>query len=56
MALVGESGAGKSLTGLALMRLLPNPIQQVGQIIFDGRDLMSLSARDLARLRAAGSR
>jgi oligopeptide/dipeptide ABC transporter ATP-binding protein len=53
VALVGESGAGKSLTGLALMRLLPYPSQQLGQIIFDGRDLMSLSERDLARLRGS---
>jgi oligopeptide/dipeptide ABC transporter ATP-binding protein len=53
VGLVGESGAGKSLTGLAMMRLLPNPIQQVGQIIFDGRDLMRLSERDLAHLRGS---
>jgi oligopeptide/dipeptide ABC transporter ATP-binding protein len=51
VGLVGESGAGKSLTGLALMRLLPSPIQQSGEIIFDGRDLTTLSAKELARLR-----
>jgi len=51
VGLVGESGAGKSLTGLALMRLVPRPNRQLGEIIFDGLDLMSLSERDLARLR-----
>jgi peptide/nickel transport system ATP-binding protein len=51
VALVGESGAGKSLTGLALMRLLPRAIQQTGEIMFDGQNLTSLSEKELAKLR-----
>jgi oligopeptide/dipeptide ABC transporter ATP-binding protein len=51
VALVGESGAGKSLTGLALMRLLPRSIQQTGEIMFEGQDLTTLSEKALAELR-----
>jgi oligopeptide/dipeptide ABC transporter ATP-binding protein len=51
VGLVGESGAGKSLTGLALMRLVPRPSRQVGQITFEGHELMSLSERQLGQLR-----
>jgi peptide/nickel transport system ATP-binding protein len=51
VGLVGESGAGKSLTGLALMRLVPYPNRQSGEIIVQGRDVMKLNQRELARLR-----
>jgi peptide/nickel transport system permease protein len=43
MALVGESGCGKSLTSLAIMGLLPRTAQVTGQILFDGQDLLTLS-------------
>lgn len=51
VGIVGESGAGKSLTGLALMRLLPISSRQVGQILFEGQDLMSWTAKELGRIR-----
>ncbi|WP_265911368.1 ABC transporter ATP-binding protein [Erwinia billingiae] len=53
LALVGESGCGKSLTALALMGLLPQPTAQVseGEIRFDGEDLTRLSDRQMQRLR-----
>ncbi|GAB3486275.1 dipeptide/oligopeptide/nickel ABC transporter permease/ATP-binding protein [Nocardiopsis coralliicola] len=46
LGLVGESGCGKSLTGLALMGLLPPEARVEGQLLFDGRDLLALSARE----------
>lgn len=51
VGLVGESGAGKSLTGLALMRLVPRPSRVAGEIWLDGRDIMELGEKELARLR-----
>jgi len=44
LALAGESGSGKSVTSLAVMRLLPPQTTQIlgGQILFDGHDLLSL--------------
>jgi oligopeptide/dipeptide ABC transporter ATP-binding protein len=44
LALVGESGCGKSVSALSLMRLIQNPGRTVaGQVTFDGKDLLSLS-------------
>ena len=53
LCLVGESGCGKSLTSLAIMGLLASPPLAItqGEILFEGRDLRSLSARDRADLR-----
>ncbi|MFF3063126.1 dipeptide/oligopeptide/nickel ABC transporter permease/ATP-binding protein [Oerskovia sp. NPDC057915] len=41
MALVGESGCGKSLTSLAVMGLLPSSAQVTGEILLDGVDLLT---------------
>jgi len=50
--LVGESGSGKSVTALSLMRLLPQrPGGMSGQILFEGRDIVTLPERELQRLR-----
>ncbi|RWX74786.1 ABC transporter ATP-binding protein [Neorhizobium lilium] len=55
MALVGESGCGKSLTAFAIMRLLPPGARiQNGQVIFDGTDLATISPRELRRIRGNG--
>jgi peptide/nickel transport system ATP-binding protein len=49
---VGESGCGKTITSLALMRLLPRRAKlRARAIAFEGRDLQSLSERDMAALR-----
>jgi ABC-type dipeptide/oligopeptide/nickel transport system ATPase component len=53
VALVGESGSGKSVTGMALTRLLPEPpaVYAGGEILFEGRNVLSMSARELRALR-----
>ena len=51
-ALVGASGAGKSMTAYAVLRLFPTPARITGgRILFDGLDLAALPERDLARIR-----
>ncbi|MCO5967444.1 dipeptide/oligopeptide/nickel ABC transporter permease/ATP-binding protein [Actinoallomurus soli] len=50
LGLVGESGCGKSLTALTVMGLQPRGARVGGEIVFDGRDLLSMSARDRRRL------
>lgn len=51
LAMVGESGSGKSLTALSLIRLLPQGAIAKGAIEFEGRDLLSVSAEEMRRLR-----
>ncbi len=51
VAIVGESGSGKSLTALGLMGLLPRQARPGGEILFDGHDLLTLSERQLRRIR-----
>jgi oligopeptide/dipeptide ABC transporter ATP-binding protein len=53
LGLVGESGCGKSVTNLAIIRLLPKPAGRLegGRVVFDGVDLASLSEPDLRELR-----
>jgi peptide/nickel transport system ATP-binding protein len=54
MALVGESGCGKSLTALALLGLLPNAAKIVrGRIMLDDVDLVSLPEREMRRVRGS---
>ncbi|MHA6692487.1 ABC transporter ATP-binding protein [Devosia sp. A449] len=52
LALVGESGCGKSLTALAIMRLLPAGARILrGQVVVEDVDLATVSAQELRRLR-----
>jgi len=53
VAIVGESGCGKSVSSLAVMRLLARPAGRVtaGRILFEGRDLLTLADEDMRRLR-----
>ena len=52
LALVGESGCGKSLTALAVMRLLPDAIHQVsGRVLLAGEDISLLPERRMRELR-----
>jgi oligopeptide/dipeptide ABC transporter ATP-binding protein len=54
LALVGESGSGKSVTSLSIMRLIQQPGKTVsGEILFNGRDLLKLSEREMRRLRGS---
>lgn len=49
--LVGESGSGKSSVAMAVLRYLPRRAQSSGTLIFEGRDLSMLSAKQLRALR-----
>src|SRR5438128_1903955 len=51
VGLVGETGSGKSMTALALMRLVPAPGRITGRVDFDGVDLLGLSEPEMRDLR-----
>ncbi|MGW9630308.1 dipeptide/oligopeptide/nickel ABC transporter permease/ATP-binding protein [Agromyces sp. NPDC055520] len=51
MALVGESGCGKSITSLAIMGLLDSRAKISGRIMFDGRDLLTMPPAERNALR-----
>ncbi len=52
MGLVGESGCGKSVTSLSIMRLIAKPGRiEDGEILFDGQDLLKLSDDDMRKIR-----
>jgi oligopeptide/dipeptide ABC transporter ATP-binding protein len=55
LALVGESGCGKSITALSIMGLVPRPQGRIaaGRILLDGTDLVPLAERALEKLRGA---
>jgi oligopeptide/dipeptide ABC transporter ATP-binding protein len=53
LGLVGESGCGKSVTAQSIMRLLPAPPARIetGRIVFEGRDLLALSEKQMQKVR-----
>jgi peptide/nickel transport system ATP-binding protein len=51
VGVVGESGCGKSITGLALLGLLPGSADVSGEIIFDGKKLRDLPSRQMRTIR-----
>lgn len=52
LGLVGESGCGKSMTSMAIMRLLSkNQSRITGEILFDGKDLLRLSEKEMNMIR-----
>jgi peptide/nickel transport system ATP-binding protein len=54
LGLVGESGCGKSTLGRGLIGLTPRGAAVDGKIVFDGRDLLTMSSKQRARLRGGG--
>ncbi len=55
LALVGESGCGKSLTALSILRILPDPpcLPPQGEVFYKGRNLLELSEREMRKIRGA---
>ena len=53
LGIVGESGSGKSVANLSLIRLIPDPPGKIvsGSIMFDGRDVLKLTPREVRDLR-----
>ena len=52
VAIVGESGCGKSVTSMSILRLIPEPPGKIaGQIRFNGRNLLDLSDREMRAIR-----
>lgn len=55
LAIVGESGCGKSMTALSIMQILPHPpaLYPKGEIIFQGKNLLSYTDRQMRKIRGA---
>ncbi len=53
VGLVGESGCGKSVTALSILRLVPSPPGMItaGGVVFEGRDLLKLSEDEMRQVR-----
>jgi len=53
VAIVGESGCGKSVTAQSIMQLIPTPPGEIekGEIFFDGKELLSKSNREMGQIR-----
>ena len=53
LGIVGESGCGKSVSVLSVMRLIPQPPGKIvdGEVMFDGQDLVKLSDDEIRRVR-----
>ena len=53
LGIVGESGCGKSVTAMSIMRLLPQPMGKIldGEVLFDGRNLATIPAEDMRSIR-----
>ncbi len=55
LGLVGESGCGKSVSALSLMRLIPDPPGKTisGEVMFDGEDILKIDMDDMRHIRGA---
>jgi len=53
IGLVGESGCGKSVSALSLLRLIPNPPGKIvaGEVLFEGTDILKMSESEICRIR-----
>lgn len=57
VALVGESGCGKTVSALSIMRLVAAPAGRIvgGEVLFKGRDLLALDEESMRRVRGRDS-
>lgn len=55
LAVVGETGCGKSLTALSIMRILPQPpaLPSTGEVIYKGRNLLSITEHEMRKIRGS---
>ena len=55
LGLVGESGCGKSVSALSLMRLIPDPPGKIvdGEILFEGEDILKIDTENMRRIRGS---
>lgn len=55
LGIVGESGCGKTVTALSIVGLIPAPPGEIvsGQVLFQGRDLLSIGAQEMCEIRGA---
>jgi peptide/nickel transport system ATP-binding protein len=51
LCVVGESGCGKSVTAMTMMRLIDSPHSSAGEILFEGQNLLSLNMKQMQRIR-----
>jgi peptide/nickel transport system ATP-binding protein len=52
LGIVGESGCGKSVTSLSIMRLIAKPgVTEAGEVVFDGQDLLKLPLSEMRKIR-----
>lgn len=53
LAVVGESGCGKSMTAMSIMRLIPSPPGKIegGEIIFEGKDILKMNKNEIRHIR-----
>lgn len=56
VGIVGESGCGKSVTAMSIVRLLPQPAGKIlgGQVMFNGKDLTDANEKELRKIRGNG--
>ena len=55
LAIVGESGCGKTMTALSIMRILPKPpaLEPTGEVIYRGMNLLTLPEKEMRKIRGA---
>jgi len=53
LAIVGESGCGKSITAMSIIKLIPNPPGKIegGEVIFEGKDVLKLNKEEVRNIR-----